>query len=60
MAVASLFAGLALSKESRLERALRRILVGAFRRGPRLVRGLSLLHRMDVEYRFEVAAITAD
>lgn len=60
MAAAFLFAGLALSKESRLERALRWILVGGFVTVAVSLVVFSAAYGMDVEYRFEVAAITVD
>lgn len=60
MAVAFLFAGLALSKESRLERALGWILVGGFVAVAVSFIVSSAAYGMDVEYRFEVAAITVD
>ena len=60
MAVTFLFAGLALPKASRLERALRWILVGGFVSVGVVFVGLSVVYRMAVEYRFEVAAITID
>jgi hypothetical protein len=60
MAVTFLFAGLALPKASRLERALRWILVGGFVAVAVLFVVLSVVYRMDLEYRFEVAAITVD
>jgi hypothetical protein len=60
MAVTFLFAGLALPKTSRLERALRWILVGGFVAVAVLFVVLSVVYGMVLEYRFEVAAITVD
>jgi hypothetical protein len=60
MAVTFLFAGLALPKTSRLERALRWILVGGFVAVAVLFVVLSVVYGMALEYRFEVAAITVD
>jgi hypothetical protein len=60
MASAFLFAGVALSKESRLERALRWILVGGFVTVAVSFVVFSVAYGMDVEYRFEVAAIAVD
>jgi hypothetical protein len=60
MAVAFLFTGLALPGESRLERALRWILVGGFVTVAVSFVVFSIVYGMDVEYRFEVAAITVD
>jgi hypothetical protein len=60
MAVAFLFVGFALPKRSRLERALRLILVGGFVAVAVLFLVFSVVYGMDVEYRFEVAAITVD
>jgi hypothetical protein len=60
MAVTFLFAGLALPKAGRLERALRWILVAGFVTVAVVFVLLSVVYRMDVEYRFEVAAITVD
>jgi hypothetical protein len=60
MAVAFLFAGLALPNASRLERTLRLILIGGFVAVAVLFVVLSVVYGMDLEYRFEVAAITVD
>jgi hypothetical protein len=60
IAVTFLFAGLALPKTSTLERALRWILVGGFVAVAVLFVLLSVIYGMDLEYRFEVAAITVD
>jgi hypothetical protein len=60
MAVAFLFAALALSNESRLERAVRWLFVGGFVLVSVLFVALSLAYGYDVEYRFEVAAIAVD
>jgi hypothetical protein len=60
MAVALLFAGLAQSKDGRMERALKWILVGGFVAVAVLFVVLSVVYGMDLEYRFEVAAITVD
>jgi len=60
MAVAFLFTGLALPGASRLERALRWILVGGFVTVAVSFVVFSIVYGIDVEYRFEVAAITVD
>ncbi|MGE3507715.1 MAG: hypothetical protein AB7N65_02385 [Vicinamibacterales bacterium] len=60
MAVAFLFAGLTLPKEGRLERALRLILIGGFVAVAVLFVVFSVVYGMELEYRFEVAAITVD
>ena len=60
MAVAFLFAALALSTESRLERAVRSVFVGGFVLVSVSFVALSLGYGYDVEYRFEVAAIAVD
>jgi hypothetical protein len=60
MATAFLFAGLAVSRAHRIERALRYIFVGGFLIVAALFVSLSLVYGHDVEYRFEVVAIAID
>ncbi|MNC84496.1 hypothetical protein D3C83_00520 [compost metagenome] len=60
MGVAFLFAGLALSTENRLLRAVRIIFLLGFASVTTAFVALSGVYGFDVEYRFEVAAITID
>lgn len=60
MAVAFLFAALALSARNRLYRATRWVFAGGFTAAMLLFLVLSFAYGLDVEYRFEVAAITVD
>jgi hypothetical protein len=60
MAVAFLFAALALSAPNRLYRTIRWVFAGGFTAAILLFLVLSFTHGQDVEYRFEVAAITVD
>lgn len=60
MAVAFLSTGLALAGGSRVERALRSTFVGGFVLVLVLFVALSAVYGFDVEYRFEVAAISVD
>jgi hypothetical protein len=60
MAAAFLFAGLALSTEHRLARALRVIFVGGFAIVAASFVAFSAWYGHDVEYRFEVMAISID
>lgn len=59
MAVAFLFAGLALSARTRLYRATWRVFVSGFT-AVILLLWFSVAYGLDVEYRCEVAAITVD
>jgi hypothetical protein len=60
MGVAFLFAGLALSKENRLLRAVRTVFVAGFASMVTAFVALSAIYGFDLEYRFEIAAITID
>ena len=60
MGAAFLFAALALSIENRLMRAVRIVVLVGFVSVTTAFVALSVLYGFDVEYRFEVAAITID
>jgi hypothetical protein len=60
MGIAFLFAGLALSRENRLLHAVRMVFLAGFISVTASFVMLSLAYGFDVEYRFEVAAITID
>lgn len=60
MGIAFLFAGLAVSRESRLLRAVRIVFLGGFTCVTAAFVVLSAAYGFDVEYRFEVAVITID
>ena len=60
MGAAFLFAALALSAENRLMRAVRIVFLVGFVSVTTAFVALSVLYGFDVEYRFEVAAITID
>jgi hypothetical protein len=60
MGVAFLFAGLAMSTDSRLLRAARTIFLVGFGSIATAFAALSIVYGADVEYRFEVAAISID
>jgi hypothetical protein len=60
MGVAFLFAGLAMSTDSRLLRAARTIFLVGFGSIATAFGALSIVYGADVEYRFEVAAISID
>jgi len=60
MAVSFLFAGLGLSPQDTPSRAARWVFASGFIGVMFLLVGLSMAYHLDVEYRFEVAAITVD
>jgi hypothetical protein len=60
MGAAFLFAALALSTENRLMRAVRIVVLVGFVSVTTAFVALSVVYGFDVEYRFEVAAITID
>jgi hypothetical protein len=59
LAVSFLFAGMALSGDARY-RVVRQVFIGGFVTLVVLFAALSIVYGFDVEYRFEVAAITVD
>jgi hypothetical protein len=60
MAIGFLFSGLAMASRNRLERALRSVFAGGFALLLVLFVVLSTVYGFDVEYRFEVAAVSVD
>lgn len=60
MGIAFLFAGLAVSRESRLLRAVRMVFLAGFTSVTAAFVVLSAVYGFDVKYRFEIAAITID
>jgi hypothetical protein len=60
MATAFLFTGLALSRDTRLERIARLTYIGGFLLAVLLLVALSAVYGFQLEYRFEVAALTVD